>query len=176
METQTASVKKIALNFGLLLALLSIVLQVIAYVTDTHIDRPWWLNVTGILISVGVIVYGLKAFKNDNGGFMSLGEALKAGLAISLIAGIIGAIFNYIFITVIEPDFVAQTMEYTREQMIAQNPNMTEEQMEMGLSISEKMMTPWIMSAMAIIVTLFFGFIISLIAGLIMKQNRPENY
>ncbi len=44
METQTASVKKIALTYGMLLALLSIVLQVIAYVLDAHIDRPLVAN------------------------------------------------------------------------------------------------------------------------------------
>jgi uncharacterized membrane protein YeaQ/YmgE (transglycosylase-associated protein family) len=31
------------------------------------------------------------------------------------------------------------------------------------------------MTAMGMIFTLFFGFIVSLIAGLIMKQNRPEH-
>ena len=35
------------------------------------------------------IVYGLKAFKKGNGGFLSLGEGLKTGLAISLVAGAI---------------------------------------------------------------------------------------
>ncbi len=175
METQKASVKKIALNYGLILALLSIVLSVLAYVTDNHLDRPWWITVLSTLIMIGVIVYGLKAYKNESGGFMNLGEALKVGLAISLIAGIIGAIYNYIFVTVIEPDFVNQMLEMTQENMIEQNPEMTESQMEMAMGLSEKFMSPGIMSAMSIIATLFFGFIISLISGLIMKQNRPTN-
>ncbi len=175
METQKASVKKIALNYGLILALLSIVLSVLAYVTDNHLDRPWWITVLSTLIMIGAIVYGLKAYKNEIGGFMNLGEALKVGLAISLIAGIIGAIYNYIFVTVIEPDFVNQMLEMTQENMIEQNPEMTESQMEMAMGLSEKFMSPGIMSAMSIIATLFFGFIISLISGLIMKQNRPTN-
>ncbi|MEZ4777755.1 MAG: DUF4199 domain-containing protein [Flavobacteriaceae bacterium] len=176
MDTQKASLKKIALNYGLLLGLASIALSVVTYVMGVHLERPWWASVLGILIMVVLIVYGLKAFKKDSGGFLSLGEAIKVGLAISVIAGIIGAIYNYVFVTVIEPDFVAQMMEVTREQMIEQNPNMTEEQMKMGLSMAEKFMSPGIMAAMAIIFTLFLGFIISLISGLIMKQNRPESY
>ncbi|MAL61207.1 MAG: DUF4199 domain-containing protein [Flavobacteriaceae bacterium] len=176
MDNQKASLKKIALNYGLLLGLASIALSVVTYVMGVHLERPWWASVIGIIIMAALIVYGLKAFKQDNEGFLSLGEAIKVGLAISVIAGILGAVYNYVFVTVIEPDFVAQMMEITREQMIEQNPTMTEEQMEMGLSITEKFMSPGIMSAMAIIFTLFLGFIISLISGLIMKQNRPEGY
>lgn len=174
METQTASVKKIALNYGLLLGLISIVFSVILYVTGNHLDRPWWGSIVSFIIMAGAIYYGIKAFKDESGQFLSLGEALKVGLAISLIAGIIGAIFNYIFVTVIEPDFVTQMLELTREKMFEQNPNMTEEQAKMALDMSEKFMSPSMMSMFAIIGSLFFGFIISLIAGLIMKQNRPE--
>lgn len=175
MDTQKASVKKIALNYGLILSLLSIVITVILFVTNNHIDRPWWSSVLSFLVMLAVIIYGLKAFKAANGGFMSLGEALKTGLAISLVAGIVGALFNYLFVTVIEPDFVEKMLDFTRDRMYEQNPNMTEEQAEMALSMSEKFMSPGIMSAFAVIGSLFFGFIVSLIAGLIMKQNRPEH-
>ena len=175
METQEVSVKKIALNYGMYLALLSIGVSVIAYVTNNHIDRPWWVYVLSTLVMVGAIVYGIKAFKHESGGFLSIGDALKVGLAISLVAGIIGAIYNYIFVTVIEPDYVTQMLDMTREQMIEQNPDMPQDQMDMAMGISEKMMQPSIMSAIGIISSLFFGFIISLISGLIMKVNRPEN-
>lgn len=175
MENQKASIKKIALNYGVIWGLLTIVLSVISYVTDNHLDRPMWLTIAGVAIMVGIIVYGLKAFKQENEGFLSISEALKVGLAISLVAAIIGTIYNYIFVTVIEPEFVAQMLDFTRDKMVTDNPDMTQEQMDMAMGITEKMMTPLVMSAMGIIVTLFLGFITSLIAGLVMKVNRPEN-
>ena len=75
-----------------------------------------------ISYNVGIIVYGLKAFKLENEGFLSVSESLKTGLAISLIAAIIGTIYNYVFMTFIEPDFVSQSIEIAREQMLSQNP------------------------------------------------------
>lgn len=176
MENQQVSVKKIALNYGLLLALLSIGLQVISYVLDAHIDRPWWLSAIQLLITVGVIVYGIKLFKTENSGFLTLGQALKTGVAISLVAGIIGVVFNYIFMNFIDPDFIQKTLDFSREQMIENYPNMTEEQIENSMAISAKFMSPWIMSAIAILATLFFGFIISLVAGMIMKRNPPNQF
>ena len=175
MENQTTSLKKIALNFGVLLALLSIVLQVISYVLDAHIDRPWWLTVLQLLISISVLVYGIKSFKTANSGYLTLTQALKVGLAISLIAGIISVIFNFIFINYIEPDFVQKTLDFSREKMITDYPNMTQQQIDSSLEISAKLMTPWVMSAFAIIASLFFGFIISLFAGLALKKNPPQN-
>jgi hypothetical protein len=176
MENQTPSVKKIAINYGLLLALLSIVLQVISYVLDVHIDRPWWLSVVQLLISVSVIVYGIKLYKTENSGYLTLGQALKTGLAISLVAGIIAVIFNYIFMNYIDPDFIQKTMEFSKEQMIEKNPDMTQAQIDSAMDISAKFMSPLFMSAFAILGTLFFGFIISLVAGLIMKKNPPQQF
>lgn len=176
METKTASIKKIALTYGVLLASLSIVLQVLSYVLDAHIDRPWWLTVLQLLISISVIVYGIKAYKTANAGFLTLGQALKTGLAISLIAGIIAVIFNYIFMNYIDPNFVQNTLDFTREQMIEQNQNMTQEQIDSAMSMSAKFMSPSIMSAFALLATLFFGFIISLFAGLFLKKNPPQQF
>ena len=66
-------------------------------------------------------------------------------------------------------------LEESRENMMEQNPEMTSEQVDTAMGFSEKLMSPAIMAAFGIIASLFFGFIISLIAGLIMKQNRPEH-
>ncbi|MCT8341038.1 DUF4199 domain-containing protein [Flavobacteriaceae bacterium TK19130] len=173
MENQKASVKKIALNYGLILALGTIGVSVIVYVLDMHLDQSPWQSLANFLIMLACIVLGLKAFKHEGDGFMSLGDALKTGLAISLVAGLIGSIFTYIFVTVIEPDFVTQMLDVTREKMIEDNPNMTQEQTDMAMEMTSKFMSPWIMFAMGLIASLFFGFIISLVAGLIMKQNRP---
>ena len=137
MENQKSSIKQIALNYGVIWGLLSIVLSVVAYVTNNYIDRPMWLTIAGLAIMIGIIVYGLKAFKSDNEGFLSVSEALKVGLAISVIAGIIGTIYNLLFVTVIEPEFINQTLEFTRETLITDNPEMTQEQMDMTMGITE---------------------------------------
>jgi len=174
METQTASVKKIALPYGLLLALTTIVISVIVYVLGMTYDQPWWQSLLNFVAMTGFIVYGIKAYKHDNENYLSLGEGLKMGLAIALVAGLIGSIFSYLFVTVIEPDFAVNMLEATRVKMINDNPDMTQEAMDMALGVTEKMLSPGILVAFSIVGSLFIGFIISLIAGLVMKNNRPE--
>ena len=103
METQTASVKKIALPYGLLLSLTTIVISVIVYVIGMTYEQPWWQSLLNFLAMIGFIVYGMKAYKNDNEGYLSLGEGLKTGLAIALVAGIIGSIFSYLLLRLLNP-------------------------------------------------------------------------
>jgi len=175
METQKASVKKIALPYGAVLGLITVLLSVIVYVMNLTYEQPWWQGALGFIAMIICIIIGIKTFKKDNGGFLSLGEALKVGLGISLIAGIFGVIYMLIFGNIIEPDFAANMLAATEDNMLEQNPNMTQEQIDMAMGISETMMSPLIISAMSMIMTLFFGFIISLITGLVMKVNRPAH-
>lgn len=175
METQAASVKKIALSYGGMLGLITILLSVIVYVMDLTYEQPWWQGVIGFLAMIVCIILGIKTFKKDNAGFLSLGEALKVGLAIALITGIIGVMFNLIFMNVIEPDFATNMLAATEDKLLTENPNMTQEQIDMTMGITETMMNPAIISAMSLIMTLFFGFIIALITGLVMKVERPAH-
>ena len=175
MEYPKASVKKVAYPYGAILGLLTVFLSVIVYVMDLTYEQPWWQGTISFIIMIICIVYGLKAFKKDNSGFLSLGEAIKVGLAISLIAAIIGVLFNLVFMYVIEPDYTTNMLAANETKMIEQNPNMTQEQIDMSMGITETIMSPAILSAISVIMALFFGFIISLITGLVMKNNRPEH-
>jgi hypothetical protein len=60
------------------------------------------------------------------------------------------------------------------DTMRAENPEMPQEALDTARSMQEKMSSPLIFSAVQIIFALFFGFIISLIGGLIVKKSRPE--
>lgn len=172
-HSSKSSIRKIILNFGFLMAMLSIILQVISYVLDSHIDRPWWLSVFQMAITIGVVVFGIRAYKKDNNGFLSLRDALKIGIGISLIAAIIVAIFNYIFMTFIEPDLIEKTLDFTRMKL-EENGQMSNEQIEMSLNMTRKFMAPWIISAISILGALFFGFIISLITGLALRRTPDQ--
>lgn len=74
--------------------------------------------------------------------------------------------------SVIEPDIVNQMNEVQREQMIERFPDMPEEQLNQSLEMTKKFTTPYMLSAFALIWSLFIGFIISLFAGLAMQKKQ----
>ncbi len=170
MENQSPSIKPIAFNYGIILALVSIIVLVIMYILN--VEKSWPLSIGSMIATILVFVYGIKAYKKANGNLLSLKDAIKVGLAIAVIGGIIGAIYSYIHYTMIYPEFIEMTKETAYEQMMERNPNLTDEQATQAMEMSSMFMTPGFFSLMSIIGSLFFGLIVSLIAGLIMKKEQ----
>ena len=172
MENQKTSSKQIMLNYGIMLGLASIILNVIIYAMGMTYAPHWSVGLIGIAIMIGFIVMGIKNLKEQNGGFLSLGEALKTGVGIALIAGLVGVVYTLIFTNFIEPDYFAKMLEAQEQQLI--DYGMTDEQIENQLSMTEKLSGPTMAAGMAIIGSVFLGFIISLIGGLVMKHSDED--
>jgi len=171
---QKLDIKKIMINMGLLLGIINILLTVVNYTLGDNIFQPHWsLQIFGFILSILVIVYGMKQFKVINNGYLKLSEALKIGLGISLIAAILGAVYFIVFTNFIEPTFFEQYIEFQREAAIEGNPDINVEQIDAGLEMSKPFMNTGFFVAIQIILGLFFGFIISLISGLVLKKENP---
>ena len=97
METKNVNFLSIALRNGILLGLVSVAFTVLLYVTDfLYTDNTilavitWLIN---IAISVVFIAIAVEQYKKANEGFLSIGEAIKVGVVVAVIAGVIGAIY-----------------------------------------------------------------------------------
>jgi len=172
MENQQKPTNKTALHFGIILGIVSILISVIIYALGMAYDQDWKTGMIGFIAMAIIIFLGIKKYKELNEGYITLGQAIKTGVGIALIGGIISVIYSYLFMNFIEPDFVINTMAGAEEKMLERNPNLTDEQIEQALSISKKMMSPGIMSAIGIVWSLFVGLIISLVSGLILKKTE----
>ena len=172
MENQKLSAQSVMLNNGLVLGLVSILIGVVNYALGNIYKPHWIISVVGILITIAFIVLGIKKIKESNNGFLKLGEALKIGLGIALISGIIYTVYLFVFTSYIEPDFYTNMLKVQEANMLEQYPNMSDEQLETSLEMAGKFMGPGVTSAFTIAGSLFFGFIIALIVGLIMKKSE----
>lgn len=173
MENQANS-KSIILNYGLYLGVAGILVNVIVYAMGAHLDPHWSVSLAQGVFLVGLIVLGIKKYKEANGGFLSWGQGVKVGVGIAIIAGLIGAIYNYIFMNFIEPEFMTQLMEVQNQKLLDQG--LTEEQIEASNEMGKAFQGPLIMSAFAIIGSAIVGFIISAIAAAVMKKSEEETY
>ena len=168
------SSKSTMLNYGLVLGLTTILINLMAYAIGIHLDQDWRIGTLGFVAMVIVIVLGIKNFKSVNKNIISWGQSVKIGVGISIISALIGIVYNLIFINFIEPDFMNLMME--KQVMVWEEANMTSEQIEAAKSMMETFSSPAITSAIGIIAAAFFGFIISAIAGAIMKRTEEDQY
>lgn len=172
MENQKPSVKKIALNYGFILGLFSILVLVLVYALN--LEQDWKVSVVSLLVSILIFTAAIKAYRKADDGILSLGDAIKVGLATAAIGGIIAAIYSYIHYSYINPEYIHMIIENAQTSMLEQNPDMPQEQIDMGINMTKKFSSPFMMGTFSLIGSLFFGFIISLIAGLVLQNKRPE--
>lgn len=167
---QNVSVKSVSLKYGLILGIISIVFFLIAALTGDPTSSIWqWV---GVLFTIVLIVMAHREFKKEGDGFMTYGQGLGVGTLVALISSVISAIFMYVYIKFIDDNYLANMQQMQIEQMEAQG--MTEEQIEMGLKISETMSSPEMLVVFAILGGVFFGFLISLIVSAFTKNTNPE--
>jgi len=174
MENQKTSAKQIMLNFGLYSGIAGILISVVNYAIGNIYEPHWSFTVVGVIIAIALIVLGLKQIKELNGGFLTIGEAIKTGLGIAVIGGIISVIYTFIFTSFIEPDFYVRMAEVSQQKLLDEYPNFTDEQLESAQAMASKFTNPTMTAAFGLMGSLFFGFIVSLIAGAIMKKKNPE--
>ncbi len=177
---QNISPAKSGLQLGFLFGLIMVLEFVIMYVIgmESLINGPVGLTVNllnFIVLPFILITIACKNFKKTNGGFISLSQALKVGVTLMFIAGLVYAVFNLIF-NFIFPEFVEEMIQIVRTQTIEKNPQLTEKQLDAILSMQRKFMNPAIASPVTVAMYSFFGLIYSLIVGAIVKKEKPQSF
>jgi hypothetical protein len=173
MENQLSS-KSFMVNNGIILGVASILFALVLYATGNHLSPHWSASIINAIIFIGIIIYGIKQFKEANDHFLSWGQGVKIGVGVAIVGSLIVVIYNYLFMNFIEPDFMNQMMEVQNQTYLDQG--LTEEQIEAANKMTSSFSTPGIMAAVGIISYAIGGFIVSAIGAAIMKKSEEEAY
>lgn len=169
MENNPPKTGKFALNYGLILGGLGVVFGLMLYFQDAHTVQSTMSQVISMVLLIGVIFWGIINFKKANGGYLKMGEALKLGAGIGLVAAIISVIYLAFLSNVLDPDFAAKATE-ARLAEAADEMNLTPEQMAQQQEMGEKFF--WIGYPIILIVNTLLGLIVGLVGGLIFKKSQ----
>ena len=168
--TPAVTTVSVGLRYGLLTGIVSVIFSLILNVSNQEDNPLKWLS---FVILGGGILLAHRFFKQANGGFMSYGEGLGIGAVLSVVVGLLSAVFTFIYVNYLDSAFISRAMEKARAGMEARG-GMSEEQIEQGVAMATKFMTPTFLFVGAILGTLFFGFLLSLAIAAVTKNNRPE--
>lgn len=171
MEENQPKTGKYSLNYGLILGAISVAFAIMLYTMDAHYTQDPINTVINIVLIVGVTVWGIYNFRKANGGFLKLGQALKIGAGIGLIAGIIAIIYSLFLSNVLDPDFASKVMDARLAPLEASGEltsQQVQQQKEMGIKFF------WMGYPVILIFQILVGLVIGLIAGLILKKAEPD--
>jgi hypothetical protein len=171
MEENQPKIGKFSLNFGLILGGISVAFGLMLFIIDAHTSQDPINSVINIVLMVGIIFWGIHSFRKANAGFLTLGEGVKLGAGIALVAGVIGVIYLLLLSNVLDPDFVVKSTE-ARLAEVEASGQLTSEQIEMQKEMSVKFF--WVGYPIILIFNIIIGLIIGLIGGLIFKKAKPD--
>ena len=174
MENQASTLKSHILQYGILLGAISVVFNLMLYFLDMHYTQESAVQWVNWFITISVTVLGIYNFRSSNEGFLALGDALKLGLGIGVIAAFFAIAYTFVLLNYLDPDTIEKTMEITQNKLMDENPEMSQEQLDQIIEMQKKFSGIGVINTVILVMSLVFGFIISLITGLILKRNRPE--
>lgn len=174
MEENQPNTGKYALTYGSIYGGMLVIFVLMLFSVDMHYQGGAMVVVISVLLAIAAIVFGMLQFRKANGGFMTLSQAMKVGVGIALVGGIIGIIFNQVMSNVIDPEMLNKAMEFQKEALL-ENTKMTPDQVDAQMEMGKSFSTPGIQIAIGLVFSLVSGLIYSLIAGLILKRTENLN-
>ena len=169
METSTA---RVALKWGLLTALVGILIKSIQYAQEAYSSPVYSMLL--IAVSVGGLVLAMREFRTKNGGYMTYGEGLGLGVLMFAIIGLLDTTYIMIYQTVIDPDMNAKIAEQVREKF--EELNMPDSVVMDEAAENQPKGVSGLTFIAGIFMQIFWGFILSLIVSGFMSRKKTNPF
>lgn len=157
-------------KFGLIIAAFRIAYNLLLYVTG--LAGTTGTGIVAVAGAIALLVVALKRFRTSNSGYVTFGQAFAIGFVTSVIATVLRAIVDAIYLATIGRDFLVAQRDATINQMAA-NPGMDPQTTQAITGFLNSMFTPGGILVSAIIAGIIGWIILSLIVAAVMKRPPP---
>lgn len=171
METQDLSITNYAKTFGIIFGAYSILILVLLYAFGYETNTG--ISMLNLAVTIAIVWYAIHLYKQDNNAMLSLSTAIKLGLAIGVIGGLIYGIYSYFHYEFLQPEVIEEMKATTEKEMEAEieRQQMSDEEAKVMRKTAGVFASPFIFGTIALVSILVKTFIFGLIIGLI-KRNK----
>ena len=159
-------------TYALMLSIAGAVLNLLLYFTGFQTEKlavGQHLNWIGFVAMIVILVLGIRAVRDEAPDrALSYGKGVGSGVLISLLSGLMSAVYNFVHFKFINTEFADYQMELIRAKW--EQAGMGSAQMEQAEGFTRAMLGPVAQAIMTPIMAVFFGLIISLIASAFLKR------
>lgn len=163
------------LKYSLIFSFVIILYNVVLYAFNLNENKFLGWLVYGFFIAAMII--GSNKYKNDNcDGFLTYGKSFLSSFLIGLFISIVISIWTFIFMEFIDKELVIKILEKSEEAMLERNPNMSQNEIDMGMKYVKIFTSPLMMSVMSLITNIIMSVIFALITAIFIKKEEPSIY
>jgi hypothetical protein len=167
--------RKFAMNYGAYLGLALVMISVIVYFLGLEEQKSIIPSLINNLLIIGSISYSIIIYRdNFNNGLISYSDSLRLGTSVVFFASVILAFYTYIFVTFINPEYLEKIINLAEQEILNSNPEISDDDLDLALSMTQKMLQPQWMATLSIIGGTFMGFFYSLIISFFVKKEDPN--
>jgi hypothetical protein len=105
-----------ALRSGAIIGGVGIAITALFYVVDESLLANWKVLLVLLVVYLGLVIYLGIHYRNQAGGYMSYGQAFQHGFVMLATAGLIGALFNGMLYSFIDPGLGQRLADITIEK------------------------------------------------------------
>ncbi len=166
------SLGKHGVRYGSLTGIGMIVVSVIVGIIGK--EQEWISGITSNIVLIVGIIYGLKIYRDEIlDGYIKYGKALRLGVLLSLFAGVILGIYNFIFYMFIYPEVLEAMLVEVKQKTIEIDPGISGAEMDFLLSFYNSFIfNPYSFFVFSLVSTIFSGTIYSLIIAAFLKKDK----
>lgn len=159
---------KRALNSGLIFGICSIIISIIGY---SFPDIQSGLSILSYTSLTLCCVFAMKWYRDkDQNGYLTFKQGLAVGMLAVVGFAILSGAFSFIYIKM-NPEVVDDMIDLMVVEW--EKAGLSDSQIEMSLSITEKMLTPFGILISSVVTFSIIGLIINLITAVILKKDKP---
>lgn len=169
--------KKTVLRYGFYASAVIIVLFLVTWLTlnqsSANYELQEIIGYLGIVLSLSFVFFGMRYYREQvNGGTLTFGEGLKTGLLIVLIPSFAFGLFDVIYVSLVDPEFLNNYSTYQLEKLKASVPAASYEIEAAKLQDEMKMFSNPAIQFVAMFLTVFMiGVIITVISAVVLRKN-----
>lgn len=164
--------RRFSMNYGAILGLFLIVIALTVWLLGIDEQQSVIPSILNNMVIIGFLVYVITIYRdNYNGGFISYSKSLKLGTSVAFFSSVIMAFYSLVYIMYLEPDMLNKVLKTTEQAVLQTNPEISEEELELALSMTSKLFQPHWLMIMGVLSGTFMGFFFSSIISFFVKKK-----
>ena len=164
-----------SLKWAVYISAVGIVVSIVMYLAGISVDPAFgWVRWIGTVIGLGLLFLGVREKKMADPSSFTFGTGWVATFMICLLAGVITAVWIFVYAGTIDPDMIDMTKR-TQEIAMQQTGKMTKDQIDQAMKMASFFISPTGFAITTLISYIFGGALLGLIISPIVKAvgNKP---